>query len=221
MLVLALDTSTAAISVALAEVSGGTVTPRAQRQEVNAKGHGELLSPTIAATLQDAGAAATDVGAIVAGIGPGPYTGLRVGLVTAAALGDALGVPTYGVCSLDGIRPTTEGDYLVLTDARRREVYWARYDAAGERTGGPDVAAPGAVPLDGLTAIAGAGARIYADVLAGPALLDADFPDPLVLVHRALDRLGSGAPGEALVPLYLRHPDAVVPGVPKTVTARP
>jgi tRNA threonylcarbamoyl adenosine modification protein YeaZ len=217
VLVLALDTATAAVSVALAEVSADAVDARAQRQEINAKGHGELLGPTIDAVLREAGARPRDLGAVVAGVGPGPYTGLRVGLVTAAVLGDTLGVPTYGVCSLDGVRPEVDGPYAVLTDARRREVYWARYDASGERLDGPQVSAPAGVPLDGLTATAGAGARLYASAFGDLPLLDADFPDPLALITRAADRIRASAPGEALQPLYLRHPDAVVPGAPKSV----
>ena len=74
------------------------------------------------------------------GCGPGPFTGLRVGMATAAAYGHALGVPVFGVCSLDAIGGQTAGEVLVVTDARRREVYWARY-ADGVRVDGPGVAA--------------------------------------------------------------------------------
>src|SRR5690348_18492841 len=96
---------------------------------VNAKAHGELLAPSIADCLDEAGASPRDLGAIVAGLGPGPFTGLRVGLVTAAAMADALQVPSYGVCSLDAIAGAiTDGsELLVATDARRKEVYWAAY----------------------------------------------------------------------------------------------
>ena len=209
MLVLALDTSSAAVTVALADVDED-VRPRAQRTVVNAKGHGELLAPTIAACFEDAAAKPSDVGAIVAGLGPGPYTGLRVGLVTAAAIADALGVPTYGVCSLDAIGG---GERLVVTDARRKEVYWARYDAAGSCLDGPHVDKPSDVPR--VPDYAGAGVRLYPDVFGEP--LSDGYPDPLVLIARARDRIVSNAASEALTPLYLRHPDAVVPGAPKQV----
>ena len=69
----------------------------------------------------------TEIDAVVVGCGPGPFTGLRIGMATAAAFGHALGVPVYGVCSLDAIGGQTTGEVLVVTDARRREIYWARY----------------------------------------------------------------------------------------------
>lgn len=208
MLVLALDTSSAAISVALAVVEDA-VDVRAQRQVVNPRGHGELLSPTIATALDEARVTPRDLGAIVAGVGPGPYTGLRVGLITAAAMADTLGIPTYGVCSLDGIA----GAPLVVTDARRKEVYWARYDAAGNRVEGPFVDRPADVPhAENATGVA---VRLYPDVFGEP--LGDDYPDPVRLIARARDRIVASTPSEPLTPLYLRHPDAVVPGAPKPV----
>ena len=112
----------------------------------------------IAKVIADGGAAPRDLTGIVVGVGPGPYTGLRVGVVTARVLGAALGIPVYGVCTLDVIaadvvsggrdgeagRPA--GDFLVATDARRRELYWARYDASGARTDGPQVSAFAEIP---------------------------------------------------------------------------
>jgi tRNA threonylcarbamoyl adenosine modification protein YeaZ len=208
VLVLALDTSTAAVTAALCEVTADAVQQRAERVSINARGHGEHLAPNIAACLRETDAAPGDLGAIVAGLGPGPFTGLRVGLVTAAVLAELLAIPAYGVCSLDGIAPSGRGgELIVATDARRKEVYWARYDAAGERVDGPQVARPADVPLDGITAVAGAGARLYQDVF-GVAVLDADFPMALALVARAADRIRSAAASEPLTPLYLRRPDA-------------
>src|SRR3954447_7933769 len=108
--------------------------------------------PAVLAVCAEAGATLHDIGAIVVGAGPGPFTGLRVGMVTAGALGDALAVPVHGVCSLDAIAgeavrdAAADGPLLVATDARRREVYWAAYDAAGARTAGPYVEAPGGRP---------------------------------------------------------------------------
>jgi tRNA threonylcarbamoyl adenosine modification protein YeaZ len=217
VLVLALDTSGAAVAVALVESTTGQ--PLAVRQVLGTRGHGEHLSPSISACLAEAGAVPGDLGAVVAGLGPGPFTGLRVGLVTAAALGDALGIATYGVCSLDAVAAaisTAKGDLLVATDARRREVYWARY-RDGARIDGPHVSAPSEVPVAGIAAMTGAGARQYADVLGLP-LLDIDLPDPRQLARIASARIESGAPSEALTPLYLRRPDAVVPAALKTVT---
>ncbi|WP_329014748.1 tRNA (adenosine(37)-N6)-threonylcarbamoyltransferase complex dimerization subunit type 1 TsaB [Micromonospora rifamycinica] len=170
MLVLVVDSSTPAVTAALAEVTADGVALRAHRCTVDARAHGELLAPQVEAVLADVGARPADLGAIVAGLGPGPFTGLRVGLVTAATMGQVLGIPTYGVCSLDGIghptatpataAPGTEsgpvapggapagratagvGRVLVAADARRKEVYWAVYDENGQRIAGPAVDAP-------------------------------------------------------------------------------
>lgn len=142
MLVLALDTSTPASTAALVEVTADGLSGVAEQRTVDPRAHGEKLAPGIAAVLASAGGRPSDLGAIVAGLGPGPFTGLRVGLVTAASMGQALGIPTYGVCSLDGIgRAAGPGRVLVATDARRREVYFATY-VDGVRDFGPDVARP-------------------------------------------------------------------------------
>lgn len=217
MLVLALDTSSAAVSSAIVELSGTTAAPRAQQTTINPRGHGEYLTPLIARCLNDTKSQPEDLDAIVAGTGPGPYTGLRVGLVTAAVLSETRGIPAYGVCSLDGIAGALdEPRLLVAADARRHEVYWARYED-GRRTLGPDVAHPEDVPTDGMTAMAGAGARRYQEVLGLP-LIDRDFPDPVALVRATADRIVAGAPADALTPLYLRRADAVEPGARKQVT---
>ncbi len=216
MLVLAIDTSSAAVSAAVVSVDGDVY---AQRVTIDARAHGELLAPSIAACLDDAGTAPPDLAAIVAGVGPGPFTGLRVGLVTAAAMADALGIPAYGVCSLDALAAAVDADsLLVATDARRREVYWGRY-VGGIRVEGPSVDKPAELSTVDVQAMTGAGARLYADVLGLP-LLDIDYPDLASLVRLAASKIRSRAPGDALTPLYLRRPDAVVPGTAKAVTPR-
>ena len=125
------------------------------------------------AVCADAGTSLRDIDAVVVGVGPGPFTGLRVGMVTAAALGDALDVPVHGVCSLDAIavEAAGEGPLLVVTDARRREVYWAAYDAAGHRVDGPHVQAPAALVerVAELGAVAAAGGSAALDRAAGAA----------------------------------------------------
>ncbi|XVV13524.1 tRNA (adenosine(37)-N6)-threonylcarbamoyltransferase complex dimerization subunit type 1 TsaB [Actinoplanes sp. CA-131856] len=142
MLVLALDTATPASTAALVEVTADRLIGVAERRTVDPRAHGEKLAPEISATLAEAEVRPGDLGAIVAGLGPGPFTGLRVGLATAASMGQALGIPTYGVCSLDGIgRAAGPGRVLVATDARRREVYFATY-VDGVRLFGPEVAKP-------------------------------------------------------------------------------
>jgi tRNA threonylcarbamoyl adenosine modification protein YeaZ len=137
-----LDTATPASTAALVEVTAAGLTGVVERRTVDPRAHGEKLAPEIVAALAEAGARPRDLGAIVAGLGPGPFTGLRVGLATAEAMGQALGIPTYGVCSLDGLgRAAGPGRVLVATDARRRAVYFATY-VDGVRAFGPEVAKP-------------------------------------------------------------------------------
>ncbi|WP_395109456.1 tRNA (adenosine(37)-N6)-threonylcarbamoyltransferase complex dimerization subunit type 1 TsaB [Actinomadura sp. SCN-SB] len=222
MLVLAFDTATAAVTVALYEWSPGEgVRPRGSADGVDRRRHAELLTPAIADVMAEAGATPADLSAIAVGVGPGPYTGLRVGLVTARAMGETLRVPVHGVCTLDIIawasKRTTP--FAVATDARRKEVYWARYASFKERVTEPAVGRPADVP-DGLPVI-GEGAAIYADVLAASGA----SPEPLLPTAGALAELTvsrlSGAPGPELLPpdpLYLRRPDAREPGPRKKVT---
>ncbi|OBB58160.1 tRNA N6-adenosine(37)-N6-threonylcarbamoyltransferase complex dimerization subunit TsaB [Mycobacterium sp. 852013-51886_SCH5428379] len=187
-LVLALDTATPAVTAGVARHDGGEVTVLADRVTVDARAHAEQLTPNVIGALSDAGVAMTDLDAVVIGCGPGPFTGLRVGMASAAAYGHALGIPVHGVCSLDAIGVLTGGDVLVVTDARRREVYWARY-RDGIRTAGPAVNAPADV----------AGAQ---EELTRPPR----YPTVAGLVRAVPDWT---ADPEPLVPLYLRRPDAV------------
>jgi tRNA threonylcarbamoyl adenosine modification protein YeaZ len=220
--VLAIDTSSPAVTAGVVAIDDvGDATLVAVRAPVAPRGHGELLTPSIADCLADADITTADLTAIVAGVGPGPYTGLRVGLVTAATLAHALAIPAYGVCSLDAIQSIQsqdEGDSVVVTDARRREVYWARY-REGARLDGPEVARAADVPLAGVANIAGAGVDLY-EWPAHLTRLPYRHPDPVVLVALAADRIREGAHSEPLAPLYLRRPDAVVPGAPKHVSQR-
>jgi tRNA threonylcarbamoyl adenosine modification protein YeaZ len=218
VLVVVVDSATPAVTAALVEVAGAEVRVLAERRTVDARAHGELLAPEVDAVLRAAGARPRDLAAVVAGLGPGPFTGLRVGLVTAAALGQALTIPTYGVCSLDAIAYGQEGTVLVATDARRREVYWGIY-RDGARVTGPAVEAPAlvakhAVELDATAAI-GEGAHRYADVLGLPVRDEPRYPRPLALAALAADRIRTRAASEGLTPLYLRRPDAVQPGTRK------
>ena len=223
MLVLLLDTSSAAVTAGVGDVSGGVCRVRAEQTVVDGKRHGEALAPLIARSLADAGATAADLGAVAADVGPGPFTGLRVGLVTAAALGDALGIPTYGVCSLDALAAAVADDgapFLVATDARRREVYWAVYSGTGDRLTEPAVNRPADVgPLAasfGARRAVGAGALLYGDVLGLP-VSGPEYPDVTALLSLAAARVAAGAPAEPLTPLYLRRPDAVEPAARKSV----
>lgn len=226
MLVLVVDSSTPAVTAALAEITPGGVLPRAERCKVDARAHGELLAPQIDAVLGEIGARPRDLTAIVAGLGPGPFTGLRVGLVTAATMGQALGIPTYGVCSLDafGSAAPTGQRLLAATDARRREVYWAVYHATETgpvRSFGPAVDAPAAAAVRarelGATVAVGEGSRRYVAELALPLLSGPDHPAPYALAALAAERIRTRAPGEPLTPLYLRRPDAVAATTRKRV----
>jgi tRNA threonylcarbamoyl adenosine modification protein YeaZ len=221
VIVLALDTATPAVTagvVRLAEAErDATPETLATRVTVDARAHGELLTPHVRAALADAGLGMDRVDAIVCGTGPGPFTGLRVGMVTAAALGHALGRPVYGVCTLDAIAHDARvaEPLLVATDARRREVYWATYDAHGTRLTGPDVTAPAAVTTTAACA-AGEGARKYADVL-GLRVVAPDHPSPAGLVAVVADQVLARATPAEFRPLYLRRPDAMAPGPGKKV----
>ncbi|RIV38632.1 tRNA (adenosine(37)-N6)-threonylcarbamoyltransferase complex dimerization subunit type 1 TsaB [Micromonospora radicis] len=223
MLVLVVDSSTPAVTAALVEVTADGVTSRAQRSTVDARAHGELLAPQVDGVLAEVGARPAELGAIVAGLGPGPFTGLRVGLVTAATMSQVLDIPAYGVCSLDGIgHPAAAGEpVLAASDARRREVYWAVYDGAGQRLVGPEVGAPSVAAERArelaVTVAVGDGAHRYADVLGLPLRAEPRYPDPHALAVLAAERIRAGAPGDPLTPLYLRRPDAVAATARKPV----
>ncbi|MCG8916625.1 tRNA (adenosine(37)-N6)-threonylcarbamoyltransferase complex dimerization subunit type 1 TsaB [Actinokineospora sp. PR83] len=219
MLVLAVDTSTPAVTAGVLDLpADGPPTLLAERVTVDAKAHGELLSPHVRDALAAAGKALAEVDAVVCGTGPGPFTGLRAGMVTAAALGHALDRPVHPVCSLDAIAAEATGDpLLVVTDARRREVYWAAYGPGGTRTAGPDVVAPaelaGRLAELGVTRVAGARVFDFGLPVVGP-----EHPTPVGLVTAAAAVLRAGAEPGDLTPLYLRRPDAVEPGARKRVT---
>jgi tRNA threonylcarbamoyl adenosine modification protein YeaZ len=208
VLVLALDTATPTLVVGLARWSSEQGTEvLAERAVASGNRHAELLTPAVREVLAETGLAMRRLDAVVAGLGPGPYTGLRVGVVTAAAIGDARGLPVHGVCSLDAIG---SGARSVVTDARRKEVHWATYDAEGRRTGGPGVDGPEDAPVTGpVVGDVRFAERLGRDVTAAEVttagLLQAAAP------------LFGFAPAP-LEPLYLRRPDAVPSVTRKTVT---
>jgi tRNA threonylcarbamoyl adenosine modification protein YeaZ len=140
-MIVAMDTSSALTSVAV--VDGDRVI--AERAELEGRRHAEVLAPMLRDVLDEAAIGGADVESIVCGVGPGPYTGLRVGIASARALGLAWGRPVVGICSLDAIAAAVfasgRADAVgVASDARRHEVYWAWYDEQGARTAGPQVA---------------------------------------------------------------------------------
>ena len=216
-MLLALDTSTPSVTAA---VHDGTRV-LAEATVVDARRHGELLAGQVAQVLAEAGLTPADLTAIAVGVGPGPFAGLRVGVVTALTLGLALGVPVHGVCSLDALarRAVVDGPFVVATDARRREVYWARYSAEGARVGLAAVSKPAdlAAELGGLPVL-GPGAELYAEVFGGAAEAWAPMSAG-ALAEVALAALASGGALLPARPLYLRRPDATPPGARKPVLA--
>ena len=153
MHVLAVDTSTSFVVAGVVELPSGTddtnsassgsfgMALLSETTELNPRGHMEVLTPNILAALSSAGLAPADLDAVVVGTGPGPFTGLRVGMATGAAFGDALGIPVHGVPShvataaAQESAATAEHPVLVLSDARRRE--WYVTTVPGEPTVAP------------------------------------------------------------------------------------
>ncbi|MGI9085187.1 MAG: tRNA (adenosine(37)-N6)-threonylcarbamoyltransferase complex dimerization subunit type 1 TsaB [Aeromicrobium sp.] len=220
MLLLAFDTATPAITVAVHD--GSSVVADASGEGPMA--HGELLAPAIRAAMTDAGAVMADLTDVAVGVGPGPFTGLRVGVVTALTLGSTLGLATHGVCTLDILAAdlaqegTIDGEFLVATDARRKEVYWAYYrpssdsaDGRAERLDGPHVSYPSDLAeLHPGMPVLGRGAALYPDVLStlgGPV-----DPSAAALARAVSDGSVDELP---LEPLYLRRPDAAPLVVPE------
>ncbi|WP_432752863.1 tRNA (adenosine(37)-N6)-threonylcarbamoyltransferase complex dimerization subunit type 1 TsaB [Streptomyces sp. JL2001] len=215
MLLLAMDTATPAVTVALHD--GESVL--AEARQVDARRHGELLLPAVDRVTKEAGRALGEVTGLVVGVGPGPYTGLRVGLVTAATFASALGVPVHGLCTLDGLAYASgiEEPFVVATDARRKEVYWARYDDFRTRTTDAAVDRPAEIAerLAGLPVV-GAGARLYPEAF--PDARDPEHQSAAALAALAAERLAAGADFLDPLPMYLRRPDAQVPKNYKVVT---
>ncbi|SDC00169.1 tRNA threonylcarbamoyl adenosine modification protein YeaZ [Raineyella antarctica] len=202
--VLAIDTAT---DICIGLASGDTVL--AVRREGDRRAHVEHLTALIAEALAEAGLAMADVTDIVVGMGPGPFTGLRVGIATAETLAWAGRTPVHGVCSLDVVayehaeaaQPTE--DFVVAADARRKELYWALYAPDGTRIGQPHVSAPEALPA---AVVIGPGADLYPAVNRGQRSEGPRAIDPGLLA-----RVGLDLPDAGDQPLYLRRPDAVAP----------
>ncbi|MEU9862646.1 tRNA (adenosine(37)-N6)-threonylcarbamoyltransferase complex dimerization subunit type 1 TsaB [Streptomyces sp. NPDC047971] len=217
MLLLAMDTATPAVTVALHD--GESVV--AESRQVDARRHGELLLPAVDRVLKEAGLTLDAVTGLVVGVGPGPYTGLRVGLVTASTFASVLGVPVHGLCTLDGLAHASgiEEPFVVATDARRKEVYWARYENSRTRLTDAAVDRPAEIAeqVAGVPAV-GAGARLYPEVF--PDARDPEHQSAAALAALAAERLAAGADFLDPLPMYLRRPDAQVPKNYKVVTPK-
>jgi len=225
VLLLALDTATSAVTVALHD--GERIV--AEDSLVDARRHAETLTPMIASVVATAGRRPADLTGVAVGVGPGPFTGLRVGLATAVTLGLTLDIPVHGVCSLDALAHAAAGagdgpsDFVVATDARRKEVYWARYRFSAGMTqrisGMPQVSRPAELP-DEIRALpaAGRGPVLYPDCFAG-ALEPLDVPAG-ALASYTVAELVRGHELLPASPLYLRQPDAKPSAGTKSVLPR-
>lgn len=212
-MLLAFDTSSPQVTAAVAD--GSEVL--AERVAARPLKHGEQLAPLVADVLAAAEITRDQLTAVAVGAGPGPFTGLRVGLVTARTLGHVLSLPVYAACSLDVLAAeavetgAVDNEFLVATDARRKEVYLARYDAAGRRVAGPLVDRPAELASDRPTV--GEGARLYPSAFPHPAGPERPAAGVLarVVARRSVELLDPE-------PLYLRRPDAATPGTRKAVS---
>jgi tRNA threonylcarbamoyladenosine biosynthesis protein TsaB len=204
---LAFDTATPLVTVALHD-GEDVVVEHTSGQRMK---HGEQLAPLIERVMGEAGIVRQDLTALAVGVGPGPFTGLRVGLVTARTLSFVLEIPVYGACSLDVLAleavdtGTVSGDFVVATDARRREVYLASYDADGVRLDGPVVDKPANLATEAPTV--GEGAQLYPEAFPHPA--GPDRPHAAWLARAVAEERAELRDPE---PLYLRRPDAATPG---------
>lgn len=204
MNVLAIDTSVG-VSVAILR-SNGELT---QSQAVDHGMQGELTADLISQVVATSGLAIAEVTDVVVGVGPGPFTGLRVGLVTASVFAHARGVPIHGICSLDAIAFDYEKPCVVVTDARRKELYWARYE--GKRIDEPQVSKPEDLLAQFPNSeFVGPGAQLYPGVISGKAL---------ELKAGSLAKLFASGTAQLVdvSPMYLRKPDAVEPTNRKSV----
>ena len=204
MNVLAIDTSVG-VSVAILR-SNGELT---QSQAVDHGMQGELTAELISQVVAESGLEISEITDVVVGVGPGPFTGLRVGLVTARVFAHARNIPIHGICSLDAIAFDYAKPCVVVTDARRKELYWARYE--DKRIGEPQVSKP-----EDLLAqfpdseFVGPSAQLYPDFISG---------NVMELQAGSLARLFASGTAQLVdvSPMYLRKPDAVEPTTRKSV----
>ncbi|MDI2034495.1 tRNA (adenosine(37)-N6)-threonylcarbamoyltransferase complex dimerization subunit type 1 TsaB [Paenarthrobacter nitroguajacolicus] len=217
MLILAIDTSAVASAALISDDAMEGVVDSFATEDT--RSHAEVLAPGIEKLLAGAGVTGADIDAIVTGVGPGPFTGLRSGIATARTLAFVWNKPLYGLMSLDAIAlevaesTAAAPEFLVATDARRKEVYWARYAVAQgqlpELLDGPHVGFASELPE---LPVFGAGAGLYADVLRADQEFSSKQPDAASLGQFALARLNAGQQLLDSTPLYLRESDAQVPG---------
>lgn len=204
MIVLSIDTCLGACSCAVAK-DGKTL---AATFEPMTRGHQERLGPMVEATMQQAGVAFDQLDRVAVTVGPGSFTGLRVGLAFAKGLGLALDRPVVGIGALEALGAEESGRTLALADARRGQVYWQAFED------GRALNEPSASTLEDAAAffvpdiVTGPGADLLAGRFPAALVTGRPAPDPAVIARLGAARLDPQAPR----PLYLRTPDAKLPG---------
>lgn len=213
MLVLGLDTCLNACSVAVLEVGAGGERVLAHRSEAMARGHQERLAPMAQAVMAEAGLAFDRLQRIGATIGPGSFTGLRVGVAFAKGLGSALGIPAVGVGSLEGLAAEASGLVAAVIDARRDQLYLQVFED-GEALMAPDVLPIGTAAarlaelgMGRALTLVGSGAPLLAETSPGANVLVPEGCDARRVAHLAASKAVT-----PIRPLYLRAPDAKLPG---------
>lgn len=205
-MLLAIDTS-AGTSVAVVDRDAGIL---AERSSADTRGHAEIIGRYIRECLDESGVVVTALSGVAVGMGPGPFTGLRVGIAAARAFAFGAGKPVVPVVSHDAIAFGLSTPTLVVTDARRREIYWSAYAGSDE---------------------AGLPVRVSGPALCKPAELEAAVPD-FGRYHRLDAELVSaasigllaeglylhGRPFAGSEALYLRSPDVTPSAGPKRVS---
>lgn len=225
MLILALDSSAIA-SVALGRLDGQTLTLLASRSTEDTRSHAEVMAPFVTEVLAEAGVTGQDIDAVITGTGPGPFTGLRAGIVTARSLAFAWNKPLYGIMSLTALAERAEGAvrasghtrFLVASDARRKEIYSAVYElteSGYQLESGPTVGLASEAP--DLPAY-GFGTSLYPEALDTQPGFEHTQPDAAALLAAAA-RLGLTSLSTDTSALYLRESDAKVPAARKKASA--
>ncbi len=202
--ILAIDTS---VGVSVAVLSDTEVL--AEFSDTQHGIQGEQTATKISEMIKHAGLNVSDISNVIVGVGPGPFTGLRVGLATAQAFGFARNIPVTGICSLDAVAFDFAKPCVVVTDARRKELYWAKYDLG--RVTGPNVDRPeNIVAISNTEIFVGPAAQLYPDVLVGHVM-------PLRAAALGLLFASGQAQEVPVLPMYLRKPDAQEPTTRKSV----
>lgn len=210
-MLLSIDTS-AGTSVAIVDRDQGII---AEHTEPDTRRHAEVIGELILRCLADAGVAVTELSGVAIGMGPGPFTGLRVGIAAGEAFAFGAGKSAARVVSHDSIAfqhyATGEsGPILVVTDARRREVYWSTYRGADEFGLPERVDAPGLARPDELAAVVPG--------FAGYTRIDADAVSAGAAGMLAETLFANGRSFAGTQALYLRSPDVTVSAGPKRVS---